>query len=61
MNLVYLKEPDANWEKVKALIAAAPDMLEACEGALKTFEDWGLYGPEKLALIEAIKKARGEQ
>ena len=42
------------------LISAAPDLLEACEAALKIMEILG--GPEtaKIWLENAIKKAKGE-
>ena len=60
MNLVYLSEPDGNWEKTKALIEAAPELLAACELASKDME-WGrIYGPGRTAIENAIKKAKGE-
>lgn len=63
MNLVYLSEPDANWPKVKALIEAAPDLLEALERILEqSDDDWMIseWSELRKAGREAIKKARGE-
>jgi hypothetical protein len=42
------------------LIAAAPDLLEACEKALARFESEKMFGPDRVALEEAIKKAKGK-
>lgn len=41
------------------LIAAAPDMLEACEMALQDMIRLGIFGPGRNAVESAIKKARG--
>lgn len=62
MNLVYLSEPDWQWEKTKALIEAAPDLLRVCE----LVQFWllnGQSGPYSskilLDLVElAINKAK---
>jgi hypothetical protein len=66
LNLVYLSEPDGRWERVKALIESAPDLLAACEKMIEAFEYSGtrLVGSEYEAreLIKAaIKKAKGDQ
>jgi hypothetical protein len=37
------------------------ELLEACEGALKCMETWGLHGPGRVALEEAVKKAKAEK
>lgn len=43
-----------------ALIAAAPDLLAACRGALAAFEDLGIDATHPVHLLRAaIKKARG--
>jgi len=42
------------------LIAAAPDMLQACEMALQDMVRWGIFGPGRKAVENAIKKAKGE-
>lgn len=42
------------------LIAAAPDMLAACELALKDMIRLGIFGPGRNAVESAIKKAKGE-
>ena len=42
------------------LIAAAPELLEACELALKDMDSWGIFGPGRTAIENAIKKARGK-
>lgn len=39
------------------LIAAAPELLEACRSALLLFEFENTHGVARLALIAAIKKA----
>lgn len=58
------------WEESKAngrLMAAAPDLLEACEAAMTEFEAWEPLPPEKdtvspvmQQLWAAIRKATGE-
>ena len=47
------KEKEANAK----LIAAAPDLLEACERALETLENENIFGQARLLLAVAIKKA----
>jgi hypothetical protein len=42
------------------LIAAAPELLEACGLALQTLQSQGIYGPARNACEAAIKKATGE-
>ena len=42
------------------LFAAAPDMLQACELALLDMDSWGIFGPGRKAIENAIKKAKGE-
>ena len=37
MNLVYLSEPDSNWESTKRLIEAVPLMLEALRDCLSDY------------------------
>lgn len=39
------------------LIAASPDLLEACERALETLENENIFGQARLLLALAIKKA----
>jgi hypothetical protein len=39
------------------LIAAAPEMLEACERALQVLESENIFGQARLLLAAAIKKA----
>lgn len=51
--------------KNKALIEAAPDLLEAAEGIMDKFEKFGANGmvlgkSDMAALVAAIKKAKGE-
>jgi len=47
-------------EKNTALIAASPNLLAACEQALNRFDAYQIYGPERKAIEEAIKEAKGE-
>lgn len=42
------------------LIAAAPELLAACELALLDMDSWGIFGPGRKAIESAIKKAKGE-
>jgi hypothetical protein len=42
------------------LIAAAPELLEACQGLLDMITDNRLHGPEVYQASDAIKKAKGE-
>ena len=42
------------------LIAAAPELLAACELALLDMDSWGIFGPGRKAIETAIKKAKGE-
>lgn len=60
MNLVYLSDPDANWEKTKALIEAAPDLLSALRECVAWFEDNGVDCVALDEAREALKKAEGE-
>ena len=41
------------------LIAAAPDLLEACQGLLDMITDNRLHGPEVFFAADAIAKAGG--
>lgn len=43
------------------LVAAAPDLLEACKAALawRALDGDGISDPTRLALIAAVKKAEG--
>lgn len=62
MNLVYLSEPDSNWEATKRLIEQAPAMLDALReviAALDKSPTHGGYTARPIA-AEAIKKATGE-
>ncbi len=43
------------------LIAAAPDLLEALEGAMKLLDAGALYEPQAYAARAAIAKARGQE
>ena len=65
MNLIYLSEPDWNWENNANLIAAAPDLLEAlelCLGLIEMNEDrHGFLSQQGNVARAAIKKARGNQ
>jgi hypothetical protein len=42
------------------LIAAAPELLAACELVLLDMDSWGIYGPGRMAIENLIKKAKGE-
>jgi len=42
------------------LLAAGPELLAACELALKRYESEQLFGPDRNELEQAIKKAKGE-
>jgi hypothetical protein len=42
------------------LIAAAPELLAACELALLDMDSWQISGPGRKAIEAAIKKAKGE-
>jgi hypothetical protein len=59
MNLVYLSEPDCNWERTKALIAAAPQLFEQLKELVSNveFADPGVYdtreAKELIAKLEA--------
>jgi len=61
MNLVYLTEPDWNWEANARLIAAAPRMLEALE---RVTELLLATRPEHMEILNAVnlalQKATGE-
>jgi len=46
-------------KKDAALIAAAPELLAACELALSRYESEQLFGPDRNELLAAIKKAKG--
>lgn len=51
-----------NYEELKAnarLIAAAPNLLEACQLALRTLASQNIYGKTYLTLETAIEKAIG--
>jgi hypothetical protein len=48
------------WEANARLIAAAPELLEACNLALQRLQSYEIYGPERNACVAAIKKATGE-
>jgi hypothetical protein len=39
------------------LVAAAPELLEACQRALQTLEDNNIFGQARLLLTVAIRKA----
>lgn len=49
-----------NQEADAKLIAAAPELLDACKLALKDMGAWGIHGPGRTAIEAAIKKAVGE-
>lgn len=56
----YGKTPKSNenWQKHKLLIAAAPDLLKACQHALETISDNGYPDGETAGILrEAITKA----
>lgn len=42
------------------IIAAAPELLAACELALEDMARYEIFGPGKNAVESAIKKAKGE-
>jgi hypothetical protein len=48
------------WEANARLIAAAPELLEACGLALQRLQFYEIYGPARNACEAAIKKATGE-
>jgi hypothetical protein len=60
MNLVYLTEPDWNWEANARLIAAAPDLLCACKRYLDAMERYGHPDKTDRLMRAAIEKAMGE-
>lgn len=49
--------PEEQMEANAKLIAAAPELLEACEKALDTLENENIFGQVRLLLAVAIKKA----
>ena len=51
--------PSSDIAQRRCLIAAAPDLLEACEKALARFKSEKMYGPDRKAIEAAIKKAKG--
>jgi hypothetical protein len=54
-------DPKNEWTDADLkLIAAAPELLAACEMALKRYESEQLFGPDRNELLAAIKKAKGE-
>ena len=65
MNLVHLSEPDSNWEKTKALIEAAPIMLEALRQIVRHQDIIGgsmaSVSPTRHIAAQAIQHATGEQ
>ena len=57
--IVALNWFSTNAELDAKLIAAAPDMLAACELALEDMVRWKIFGPGRNAVESAIKKAKG--
>ena len=57
----FKQDPDDEQGLANAkLIAAAPELLEACERALGVLEDENIFGQARLLLTVAIKKATGQ-
>jgi len=50
-----LDELDKEDEATRALIVAAPDLLEACKAALKLLSDFGFYGYPADGVVGQIK------
>ena len=48
-------------EQTANLIAAAPELLAACEEALRLLRKFRMQGPVYSMIEEAIKKARGSE
>lgn len=58
--IVALNWFSTNAESDAKLIAAAPELLAACELALKDMNSWQISGPGRTAIENAIKRAKGE-
>ena len=64
MNLVYMSEPDSNWEATKRIIEAAPQMLQALRTIVKHHDMMGgslasMSTTRNIAAL-GIEKATGE-
>jgi hypothetical protein len=61
MNLVYLSEPDSNWEATKRLIEAAPDMLSLLRAIEQRLDSIASVTPLAQTVREVIAKASEPQ
>jgi hypothetical protein len=57
LNLMYISEPDWNFEANKRLIEAAPDLYNELEKLIKTFDSLGHYIDTRQAkfILERIR------
>lgn len=49
---------DKYMHEIHRLKIQRDELLAACERAAKTYRAWGIEGPDKIALIDTLKKVK---